>query len=556
MATQPSGALTPTGGSLARVKRWLKGEGAVEVVQRQGAGPLPPVSQDGWDDWTGDPVSLQFLQGSAERQIRSRQQIYEKWQDMSADPVVSTAVRLHVTSALGGDENTGEMVYIELTDEAKKDKALVKLVESLAKDLQPHFNRVAPTVCFNGCTFGDAYGRIYAEDKVGVRDVYVDELVYPPLIQPYERGNKTIGYTIATGNRVNERLSVLQIARLKMPRTLWVPQNRAIEKAIRVTLTTDRIEDLPAVPAMAGGSFLDGAEQAYDKFAAAWAGLTGQRVRDSIDEAMVSVQQAGMSPTQRATFRRSLEEMFNRSNAYINEVVKKGRAVVGRIIHFIPTNSDKQLTEIRGPVGSGSAQSSLTIEDVMMNARMLAGALGTDLSMLGFADLLSGGLGDGGFFRVSAQSAERARAIRSAASGFFNHIVKVHALLKHGLDFEGKDLPWRISYYSGISSLETERAKTKADNTNSGALLAQILQQLKELGLGKDAVQDFLEKELGMDATRAKMFAAAIDKAVADAKAAEAAAAGGGFGGGGGGEDLVPGAEPGTPGGGVLPAEG
>jgi hypothetical protein len=555
MATSPQGAPTPSGG-LALIKRFLKRQGAVEVLPRQGANPPPVVNADGWDDWTGDPVSLQFLQGSAERQIRSRQQVYEKWQDMIGDPVVSGALRLHVTAALGGDENTGEMVYIEATPEAKKDPKLLALVESMAKDLQPLFNRIAPTVSFNACAFGDAYGRIYADPKTGVRDVYTDELVYPPLIQPYERGNATIGYTIATGNRVSERLSVLQIARMKMPRQLYVPQNRVIEKAMLVSLTTDRIEDLPAVPALAGGSFLDGAEGAYDKFNAAWAGLTGQRVRDSIDEAMVSVQQAGMNPAQRATFKRSLEDMFNRSNAYINEVVKKGRAVVGRIIHFIPTNSDKQLTEIRGPVGSGSAQSSLTIEDVMMNARMLAGALGTDLSMLGFADLLSGGLGDGGFFRVSAQSAERARAIRSAGAGFFNHVAKVHALYKHRIDFAEGELPWRIAYYSGIASLETERAKTKADNMNSAALLAQTLQQLKEMALDEAVVQDFLETEMGMDAKRAKQYAKAIVKA---AEAAKAEAAGGGFGGGPGGagdEGMIPGAEPGTPGGGVVPTEG
>lgn len=558
MATQPTGAPgapTPARGLKALVRRWIAQQGAVEVQARTGgSGMQPQVSAD-WDEWMGDPVSLSLLNGTPERQIRSRQQIYEKWQQMVADPVISSALRLHVTAALGGDEGTGEMVFIEATTDAKDKAEDAALVESLAADLGPMFNRLAPTVCFNACAFGDAYGRIYADPRVGVRDVNVDELVYPPLVQPYERGSTTVGFSVATGNRYHEKLSVFQMARMKMPRQLYVPQNRVIEKAIRVVLTEDRMENLPPVPALVGGSFLDGAEVAYDKFSAAWAGLTGQRVRDSIDEAMISVQQAGMNPAQRAAFKRSLEAMFERSNAYINDVVSKGRAVFGRILHFVPTSSDKQLTEIRGPAGSGSPTNSLTIEDVMMNARMLAGALGVDLTMLGFADQLSGGLGDGGFFRVSAQSAERARAIRSAASVFFDHILRVHCLMKHGRDFADGPVPWKISYFSGISALETEQAKTKADRMNSGALLAQTLQTLKELGLEKKAVAQFLETELGMDAKQALMYANALEKAAKEAKAAEAAANGFGGGDGDGGE-MVPGAEPGTPGGGIMPAEG
>lgn len=556
MATEPKGGLpAPIRSIGSAVKRWMSGRGAVQVAPERTVRPPTVHGRDELEDWSwlGDPVTLNALAGTANRQINSRMQVYEKWQDMVADPVISSALNLHCTAALGGDENTGEMVFIETTPEAKKDPKAVELVTELAADLQPLFNRIVTTVCFNGVTFGDAYGRIYAEERVGVRDVYVDELVLPPLVQPYERGNTTIGFTVATGERYQERLTVMQMARMKMPRRLYKPQNRVVEKAIRSTLRIDRLEDLPALPALAGGSFLDGAEAAYDKFAASWAGLTGQRVRDSIDESMIGVQQAGMTPAQRKVFKESLERMFERSNAYINEVVSRGRAVFGRIMHFIPFSSDKQLTEIRGPVQSGAANN-MTIDDVMFNAKLLAGALGTDLSMIGFGDIMSGGLGEGGFFRVSAQSAERARAIRSAAADFFNHIVEVHVLTKHGIDMTGRKVPWKISFYSGISALETEHAKTKADNINSAALIVQTLAQIKELGLDKEAAQQFMEREMGMDAADAKQYAAALEKAAKADKEAEAAANGGGFGGAPGG--IIPGADPGEPGGGVDTAEG
>lgn len=563
MATEPKGDPSPSRSVGSAIKRWFSDRGAAQTVGR--AGETRPVVRppglDEWDEWTADPVSMSFLAGSPNRQVRSRQQVYERWQDMLADPIISSALRLHVTSALGGHESRGEMVFLESTPEAKKSKKEEDFVKSLADDLQALFNRIAPTSCFNAVAFGDSYGRVYAEPGLGVRDVYVDELVYPPVIQPYERGNMTIGYTVATGNRFNERLNVLQVARMKMPRVLYLPQNRVIEKAIRITLTTDKLEDLPAVPAIAGGSFLDGAEVAYDKFSASWTGLTGQRVQDSVDESMISVQQAGMTPAQRQKLKDSLVAMFQRSNDYINAVVKSGKSTFGRIYHFIPTSSDKQLTQIQGATGAGRA-SSLTIDDVMMNGRFLAGSLGLDLSMLGFADQLGGGLGEGGFFRVSAQSAERARAIRAAASEFFEHIIEVHCLMKHGRTFApGEKRPWVVNYYSGISALETERAKTKADNMNSTALLVQTLAQIKDLGLSKEAAQQLLEVEMGLDAKDAELYAAALEKAAKEAKEAEAAANGGGFGGPGGPEGGMPsvgdpGAEPGEPGGGIAPAEG
>ncbi len=562
MATAPQGSPPPKsrGGTLATVTRWLTQRSAAVVK------PDDSVQQalrtrdqlENWDTWNADPVSMQFLAGTPRRQIRSRQQVYEVWQDMLADPVVATALRLHVTAALGGDEDTGQMVFIEAKPgKGGKAGADDPLVAEIAGDLQDLFNRLAPTVAFNGVAFGDAYGRLYGARGVGIQDIYIDELVYPPLIQPFERGNTTIGFTAATGQRFQEKLSILQMARLKMPRMLYLPQNRVIEKAIRSALTIDALEDLPPIPALAGGSFLDGAEAAYQRFDASWTGLTGQRVRDSIDETMLSVTQTGMTPLQREKFSNSLRTMFERTNAYIDEVVKKGRAVFGRLVHFIPTSNDKQVVQIGGQPSQGSRSSSLTIDDVMMNARLLGGALGCDITLLGFADQMSGGLGEGGFFRVSAQSAERARAIRTALTAFFEHCIAVHLFLKKGIDVASlPEKPWQVRYFSGISALQTERARTKADNMNSSALMVQTMEGLKNLGLDEPSMVEFMKIEMGLDEALAKRYARAMVKAAEEAKKAEAQANGSGPGGGPDGPVPGSGAEPGEPGGGIASEEG
>jgi hypothetical protein len=291
---------------------------------------------------------------------------------------------------------------------------------------------------------------------------------------------------------------------------------------------------------MAGGSFLDGAEVAWERFNAAWVGLVGQRVSDSIDETILSVQQQGMTAEQRRSLRAALVRMFERSNAYINSVVKGGRSVFGRIVHFVPTNAEKQLTQVTGAASPGRT-SALTIEDVMMHGRFLAGSLGLDLSMLGFADQLGGGLGEGGFFRVSAQSAERSRMIRAAFTEFVNHVASVHTLFKHRMDFHGQPLPWMVNFASGISALERERSDTKAQKMNTGALLVQTLAQLKDMGLGKEAMAHILETEMDMDSTTAKMLAEAL--AAAPPSDGVGGFGGGGFGGGLGSEGDPPGGD-------------
>jgi hypothetical protein len=521
------------------------------LANRIGRGAVADETEQ-WEEWNTLAQNPASLLGTENRGFRSRQQIYQIWQDMGADPIISSALRMHVTSALGGHETRGEMVFIEPTAEIKGDAKLEALVASLTADLQGLLNRIAPTSCFLACQFGDSYGRIYSEPGVGVRDVYVDELVLPPLIQAFERANITAGFVVSSGPRMLERLSVAQMARMRMPRMLYVPQDRVTWKFWRATLKTDKIEDLPILPGLAGGSFLDGAEKAYSQFAAAWAGLTGQRVRDSIKQTLVTVQQDTMTKTQRKTLMQSLKAAFEATNNYITSVVAGGRAPMTELFHFLPVFGEKQMVQLAERAGASATGSALTIDDVMMNARFLAGALGIDLSMLGFSDQLAGGLGDGGFFRTSAQAAERARIIRAAFTDFANHIIRVHLVQKHGLDF-GEAMPWKIEFAGGISAYETEQARTRADKMNATALAVQTFAQMKDLGLDAAAMENIMTTMMGMDLTQAQLLSKALESAIK--KAADAQGAGG-MGGGGGGFGMGPGGPQNPDDDGIVPAEG
>ncbi|MFM0608670.1 hypothetical protein PQR05_29490 [Paraburkholderia sediminicola] len=489
------------------------------------------ISDTEQSDALTDGLSISMLLGSGKKTARNRQQIYLKYIEMVSDPIISTALRLHVTAALGGHETSGDTVFIEAAADAKKDKAKKKMAAEISKDLSPIFNRIAYTVAFNGAGFGDGYGRIYADGKNGVVDVYADELVHPSMITAYERGNQTVGFVAASGQKSTVKLGIHQMARMKMPRMVYLPQVRALEKAIRTALDTDDINALPLMPSLVGGSFLDAAEGPFDALQSAMVGLVGQRVLDSIDESMLTINMDGMTKDQRTDFMSNMKSILRASKQRAEQAIKNGRPVLERIYHLIPTWGDKQMTPLNGSLatGGGRGQSgTLSIEDVLFYAKLLAGALGVDLSMLGFSELLSGGLGDGGFFRTSAQAAERSRLIRVGLAEFFNQIIDVHTYYKYGVVFPAEERPWDINFYGTISALESERQKTKTEAMNTGLMLAQVLQALRELGLGDDANHEILTKIVLLDEDQAQIIVKGMPKPDGDG---DDAGGGGGAGG-------------------------
>lgn len=456
----------------------------------------------------GGSTTVGSLLGSGKKSARARQAIYEKWSNMESDPVVSTALMLLVTSALGGHETNGDLVFLEKTAGTKKDAQLSSLVDEISADLAPLFNKVAVQMAYTGAAFGDSYARIYA-NAGGVVDLCADEMVRPPMVQPFERGSRTVGYAVYSGPRNFERLDVTQLARLKMPRTQWVPQYGVVEKSLRIAIAEDDIDQLPVMPAMAGGSLLYNAEEPYDNLNATLLGLVSQRWRASLDHRIVGVQLEGATVEQQERFTNSVVDMYKDLKVIVANAIKNGTPITESVTSVLPMWNEKQLVNLSSTDKSGVQ--TITIEDVMLHARLLSAAIGPDLSLLGFADQLAGGLGEGGFFRTSAHVGERARIIRVALAEFFNQVADIHTLKRYGMVFPPNERPWSINFYGSISALEAEKQRTKAESMNSGMLLVQAMQSLKDMGASKDIMSEFLAKIMMLDEDQAKLFATIVD---------------------------------------------
>ena len=136
---------------------------------------------------------------------------------------------------------------------------------------------------------------IYLDER-GVIALQTDEMVRPQLVQPFERGGKTIGFAVSVGDRNFERLDITQMARMKMPAHAMDSTVRRGRKVSAPLASLRRSYEGPdSCHQWWGGSFLYRAEEPYDNLYFSLLGLVGQRWMDSIDEQMLMVNTANMT---------------------------------------------------------------------------------------------------------------------------------------------------------------------------------------------------------------------------------------------------------------------
>lgn len=443
--------------------------------------------------------------------LRTRKQIYSKWQLMQADPQIAEALSLHVTAALGGHETTGDMIFISPSESVRgkgeRARTLRKKVEIESKRMTPILNRNAFSLARQAIAYGDSYARIYLNDK-GVIDLVNGDYTAPPLILPFEQGGRTIGYFVMEEEKLDKamaKLEIHQLLRMKMARIERVPQVSLASWTDERLIGVDIQSDMPIMPSMVGGSFLYPVERAWDDAMISLMGLNNQQIADSVKQAFLTVNMDGMPPNQQKKYKEGLVKTLQNYRDQIREAFKGGEALYGTKYHVLPTWGDKQNIQPVGDLAQRTAP--LSTETLMINLRRIAGGLGLDLSLIGWADMLAGGLGDGASFHTSAQIMRRSMLIRQALIDAFNHLMSLHWGVKYNEYFYDGDYPWQFDFYSDQSAAATEALNNKQTRMNTVALIAQSLTALREVGLKKDSVRVILEEVGGLDTEQAEKLA-------------------------------------------------
>ncbi len=216
----------------------------------------------------------------------------------------------------------------------------------------------------------------------------------------------------------------------------------------------------------------------------------------------------GMPANQRKSYKNALTKMLANYREQIQSAFNGGEALYGTKYHLLPQWGEKQVIQSVGDLAQRTAP--LNSENLMLNLKRFAGGLGIDLSMIGWADMLAGGLGDGAMFHTSAQVMRRSRLIRQALIDSFNHIMTLHWGLKYGEYFKESQYPWRFDFYSDQSASATEMLSNKQNRANTLAIVTQAMAGLKELSLDKETNQLLLEDIFGVDIDMAERIASNI----------------------------------------------
>ncbi|ENV88225.1 hypothetical protein ACE5JW_11770 [Acinetobacter radioresistens] len=455
---------------------------------------------------------------NSELRKRDRKTIYTTWAVMQHDPTIAAALNLQTTAALGGHESRGDVVFMtpsqKLRNGGKRARHLRQLVEREARLLMPLFNEIAFPMARYGVSYGDSYVRMYGAKGAGLLQLICNEYTEPPLIQSYEQGGRTIGYHILEKNDLEMRkltkLTTFQMARMKMPRYTPVPQFSINPYLHKNMLSENDINKLPIVASEIGGSILYDAEEPWANVQLLLQALNSQQIADSVEQAFLTFDVSGMPPEQRKKYKAGLTQMLQSHKNNVRDALKGGDAIWSKAWHILPVWGDKQVLNAIGDMSRRSAP--VNPEPLMINVRRMAGALGTDLSLLGWAEQLSGGLGDGGFFHTSAQVAQRSVHVRAATTKAFNHIANVHIGYKYGYMFDPQDLPWQFEFYSDISAASTEALTNKQTRSNTMAMFGSALGTLKELNLDRESNFTVLTKIGGCDDEEAEIYVNALEK--------------------------------------------
>lgn len=449
---------------------------------------------------------------------RDRKTILTTWASMQHDPTIAAALNLHVTAALGGHESRGDVVFMtpatKLRGSGKRAKELRRIVEQEARFLTPLFNDIAFSMCRYSLGYGDGYARMYGFKGHGLDHIMCNEYTEAPLIQAYEQGGRTVGFHVLekddTEYRRLTKLTTTQMSRMKMARYTPVPQFRIAQFLHQRLLSENDINKLPIIPAEVGGSILYDAEEPWANVQLLLQALNSQQIADSVQQAFLTIDVSGMPPAQRQKYQKGLINMLQKHKNNVKEALRGGDAIWSRAWHVLPVWGDKQ---VLNPVGDLSQRSApLNTENLMINVRRMCGAMGMDMALLGWAEQLAGGLGDGAMFHTSAQVMQKSIHIRQAFTRTLNHMANIHFGHKYGYMFNAHELPWQFEFYSDMSAASTEALTNKQTRSNTLALFGQAIGALSELNLGKEANFLLLSKIGGCDDEEAELLSQALSK--------------------------------------------
>ena len=403
-----------------------------------------------------------------------RFQRYNIYKEMEDDSTLSSAINLHLGHALSIPNTGGMAVYLH-----PKKESQTEYVQKLNREVLTPINRELMNWAFPMAVYGVNYIRPYVKHGKGITHFESNYYTLPNQIREYERSGQLAGFT---SEYLKERTNGDQVRLaepwalipLKMP--VWKP-DMSIQpvnySGERYSLYSDAYSRKPIETQNYGTSMLHTSFESWVALRQSIASLGSSRVNAAMIDRLITANTDGLDTTRAADYINMVASQLQQDR---QEIINKSQKT-----GILPTVMNTLLPVMGGAKGSLNIDTFTTdpniqhIEDIMFHLKRMAGTLGVDPAMLGFGELLAGGLGDGGFFRTSVQSALRANQIRSACVNFIKRAIDIHTIFRDGKVWHDEDAPFEIRFNSVNTAIQQEEAAAKESNANYATMLATAL---------------------------------------------------------------------------------
>ncbi|MCH5908510.1 phage portal protein, partial [Salmonella enterica] len=409
-----------------------------------------------------------------------RLQKYNILETMAKSPTISTALNIHIAHALAPSKKTGLAFMLAPKDGA--DTESVKRCEELTADLGAMINDGLPSWAMVMAIFGVSYVRPYAEQGKGITGIESSYYTLPHFIQEFYRGSQFVGFG---GDYILDSESMRRVITepwnlVAMKNPYWTPQHKLMPVtygAKGYSLLSDQ-KDKPLTETQNyGTSFLEYSYEPFLNLCAALAALKSTRNNAAKIDRLIALTTNTLDPVNAANYTRGVSQALKRHSDMLAQRSINANAIPTVLNHLIPVMGDGKngIT-----IDTQSIPADISgIEDVMFHLRQLSASLGIDATMLGWADQMSGGLGEGGWQQTAIQAALRANWIRQAAQRTIYRLSDIHLAYKYGKVYTETNRPYAVQFNSMNTAIQEEENRELDARANFVAVISQIMDQIQ-----------------------------------------------------------------------------
>lgn len=405
----------------------------------------------------------------------NRFQQYDILRVMASDPTIDSAINIHLAQALASKKETGEI--IEITGEGE-------IVEDLRETFSVLLNENLMKWTYPAALFGFNPFRVYGKPGTGVTLVRSDYYTSPYFTRRFERAGETVGWSSKYQNEASLKKGMIvmmepwKFIEIRMPEQSVNLTREPIRQSNDIfDIGRDDYMNEGFIEASDyGTSIIKAAYEPWLDLQEAILSLNMSRKKASNIERLIGVQVGKLNPQKAAQYLNTINRQISKTaEAQAQKSLKQGyvKTVWNHIFPIFGYGQGQMdISTLEGQVDIAH------IEDIRFHINRLGGAVGIDPSMLGFGEMLSGGMGDGGFLRMSIQAGLKAEQIRTAVSKMINDLFEIHVALKYDKIFSEDERPWGITFNAISTAIAREEAEEKERNSQFAMTLIQILQMI------------------------------------------------------------------------------